>query len=125
LQEYFELATRPQNGGYQFLILDGHGSYLILEFQNFCFQNKIILLYLLPHILHLLQPLDITIFSPLKHYFRCAVEKRLQTGVLRFLKTEFLETYKKIHSQVLTAKNIKAGFQKAGLVPFDPQKALE
>jgi DDE superfamily endonuclease len=125
LQEYFELATRPQNGRYRFLILDGHGSHLTPEFQDFCFQNKIILLCLPPHTSYLLQPLDIAVFSPLKHYFHHAVEKRLRTGTLRFPKTEFLETYEKIRPQALIVKNIKAEFWKAGLVPFDPQKALE
>jgi hypothetical protein len=65
------------------------------------------------------------VFSPLKYYFYWAVERRLRIGALRFPKTEFLETYTKIRSQALTTKNIKAGFRKAGLVPFNPKKALE
>ena len=73
----------------------------------------------------MLQPLDIAVFSPLKHYFRRAVEKQLRIGVQRFPKAEFLETYSKIRPQALTQKNIKSGFRKAGLVPFDPKKALE
>ena len=123
--QYFELATRPQNGGYRFLILDGHGSHLTPDFQDFCTQYKIVLLCLPPHTSHMLQPLDIAVFSPFKHYFRRAIERRLQAGALKFPKTEFLETYQKVRPQALTEKNIKSGFRKAGLVPFNPQKALE
>ena len=73
----------------------------------------------------MLQPFDITIFSLLKHYFCCTIEKQLWTITLRFLKTEFLETYEKIRLQSLTVKNIKTEFQKAGLIPYDPKKALK
>jgi hypothetical protein len=73
----------------------------------------------------MLQPLALAVFSPLKHYFRRAVEKRLRIGVQRFPKAEFIETYSKIRPKALTQKNIKSGFRKAGLVPFDPKKALE
>ena len=70
LQEHFELATRLKNGGHQFFILDDHGSYLILEFQDFYKQYKIVLLCLPSHTSHILQPLDFVVFLPLKHCFR-------------------------------------------------------
>ena len=73
----------------------------------------------------MLQPLDVAVFGPLKHYFRCAVEKRLRTGASRFPKTEFVQTYSEIRLQAITERNIKAGFKKTGLVPFDPQKAIQ
>jgi DDE superfamily endonuclease len=123
LQDHFEPATRTN--GYRFLILDGHGSHIAPEFQDFCEQYRIVLLCLPAHTSHMLQPLDIAVFSPLKHYFRRTVEKRLRAGALKFPKTEFLETYQVIRPQAITEKNIKSGFRKASLVPFNPTKALE
>ena len=64
-------------------------------------------------------------FSPLKHYFYRAIERRLRTGASRFPKTEFLQTYTAIRPQALTEINIKSGFKKAGLIPFNPDKAIE
>jgi DDE superfamily endonuclease len=123
--EYFELTTRSQDNRYRFLILDGHGSYLTPEFQDFCSQHKIILLCLPLYTLYILQPLNIAIFSPLKYYFSRTIERRLQAGAMNFLKAEFLETYQKVHPQAFTMKNIKSGFRNAGLVPFNPKQALE
>ena len=57
----------PKNHTQQHLfIMDGHNSHIIANFIAFCMEYLINLLILLPHILHLLQPLDINIFAPLK-----------------------------------------------------------
>lgn len=77
------------------------------------------------HTPHMLQSLDIAVFALLKHYFRGAVERRLLARGLQFPKAEFLETYSRIRPQAITQKNIKSGFRKAGLVPFNSRKALE
>jgi 4-hydroxybenzoate polyprenyltransferase len=52
------------------LILDGHGSHETTDFMWECFQNNIHLLFLPPHTSHVLQPLDLSVFSPLKHAYR-------------------------------------------------------
>jgi hypothetical protein len=48
------------------LLMDGHGSHITTEFMWQCFQNNILLLYLPPHCSHVLQPLDLGVFSSLK-----------------------------------------------------------
>ena len=48
------------------LILNNHVSHISLETYNFCRQNGIIMLSLVPHTSHRLQPLDVTFFRPLK-----------------------------------------------------------
>ena len=48
------------------LICDGHDSHISVAFIYHCMQNDIILLLLLPHSSHLMQPLDISVFGPLK-----------------------------------------------------------
>ena len=51
---------------YQFLIVNSHTSYILIKFVIFTQKYKIICLYLPLHLIHLLQTLDISIFSPLK-----------------------------------------------------------
>ena len=48
------------------LILDGHGSHAHVEFMWECKQNDVELLFLPAHSSHVLQPLDLGTFSPLK-----------------------------------------------------------
>ncbi|KAH9227612.1 hypothetical protein K456DRAFT_1927911 [Colletotrichum gloeosporioides 23] len=48
------------------LIINGHESYLSAEFNNYCKQNAIITISMPLHLSHLLQLLDIALYSPLK-----------------------------------------------------------
>jgi 4-hydroxybenzoate polyprenyltransferase len=48
------------------LILDGHGSHETTNFMFLCYQHNIYLLFLPPHSSHVLQPLDLSVFSSLK-----------------------------------------------------------
>ena len=67
LQGMFEKHTASQTAGrYRLLILDGHSSHATANFDHFCMERRIIPLYMPPHSSHLLQPLDISCFGPLK-----------------------------------------------------------
>jgi hypothetical protein len=90
-----------------------------------CFQNNIHLLFLPPHTSHVLQPLDLSVFSPLKHAYR----KRL--GALALLndstpigKQNFLNYYKLARIDALTATNCKQGWSASGLWPVQMSKPL-
>ena len=65
--KHFEAFTKPFTVGvYQLLILDGHGSHITLEFDQYCKVYYIIILCMLAHSSYLLQPLDVSCFSLLK-----------------------------------------------------------
>jgi hypothetical protein len=59
---HFHKYARPI-GVYRLLLLDGHGSYATFRFKALANNYKIILLYLLAHTTHRLQPLDVGIFG--------------------------------------------------------------
>ena len=62
------------------LIIDGHSSYVNLKFVQFCEDYKIISICLLPHLIHLLQPLDLMIFLQLKRLYLSKVNKYITRG---------------------------------------------
>lgn len=49
------------------LFVDGHKSHLTPGVSDFCKENQIILLALLPNTKHILQPADVSVFKPLKN----------------------------------------------------------
>jgi hypothetical protein len=57
-------------GSRRLLILDGHESHKSLAFQDLCEQNRIITLCMPPHASHILQPLDVGCFAPLKQAYK-------------------------------------------------------
>ncbi|USP79999.1 uncharacterized protein yc1106_07273 [Curvularia clavata] len=68
--KHFNQHTAARIAGvYRLIILDGHSSHATPEFDQYCADNKIITLYMPPHTSHLLQPLDISCYSPLKRAY--------------------------------------------------------
>ena len=80
-------------GKYRLLILDGYGSYLTLKFDEICSQNYVILICILPHLLYLLQPLNIGCFTILKRAYRKCVENVMRTGQNHINKLDFLNAF--------------------------------
>ncbi|RPB02209.1 hypothetical protein L873DRAFT_1674099, partial [Choiromyces venosus 120613-1] len=55
-------------GAFCLLLLDGYGSHCTREFISYCSEKKIIPFCLPPHTILILQPLDVVVFQPLKHF---------------------------------------------------------
>ncbi|PWW79434.1 CENP-B protein, partial [Tuber magnatum] len=91
LREIFDIETRVRAGNkYRLLILDGNNSHFNWEFFDFCLNTKIISLYLPAHSTHLLQPLDMGLFSPLQCYYSNGLNEFIQKGHAGMNKEEFL-----------------------------------
>jgi hypothetical protein len=110
---------------YRLLILDGHGSHHTKEFIGYCEEDKIVPFALPPHLTHLLQPLDVVVFQPLKHYHAKALDVMIRDGVVNVSKLEFLSLIEGVRRQAFTAKTIKSAFKKTGIWPFDPDLVIK
>ena len=90
-----------------------------------CFSNNIYLVYLPPHSSHVLQPLDLAVFSSLKTAYRKYVgDRSLYTHSTPIGKRYFLKCYYKARIDALTARNIKSGWRASGLWPVNSGKPL-
>ena len=126
LQKCFHLETElTRKGEYRMLLVDGHASHITTQAIQFCIDKKIILLCLPAHLTHILQPLDVGIFSPLATAYKLGV---LHNGELvanyHVDKVEFLEIYQRARRMAITPKNIESAWAKTGLLPFNPQLIL-
>ena len=123
--KHFNQHTAARTAGvYRLLILDGHSSHATPEFDQYCAENKIITLCMPPHTSHLLQPLDMSCYSPLKRAYGREVEELARHGVYHIDKIDFLAAYTRIRPIVFTQQNIQAGFRATGLVPPCPDRVL-
>jgi hypothetical protein len=111
-------------GARQLLILDGHESHQSLEFQELCKENNIYTLCMPPHSSHLLQPLDVGCFSPLKRAYSREVEALIRHYINHITKLEFLPAFKAAFDRSFTSANICSAFRGAGLVPLQPDVVL-
>lgn len=125
LRRVFDPQSRTKaNGEYRLLVCDGHDSHISGSFIAYCIQNKIALLILPPHTSHILQPLDISIFGPLKKRLTAALQPLSQAQLVRIQKIEWLEAYKQARLEACTAQNIKSAWRGSGMIPFNPIRAL-
>ena len=83
------------------------------------------MLFLLLYTLYVLYPLDLSVFSSLKHTY----QKRL--GIIAFLndlslikKQNFIKCYKKAQEDALTPTNYRQGWSASGLWPVRMSKPL-
>jgi hypothetical protein len=68
--KHFDAHTKARQGGvYRLVILDGHESHVNQNFKDYCLENKIITLCMPAHSSHILQPLDVVCFAPLKQKY--------------------------------------------------------
>jgi hypothetical protein len=77
-----------------------------------------------PHSSYLLQPLDVSCFSPLKRAYSREVESLIRHHINHITKLEFLPAFKAAFNRSFTLTNIGSAFQGAGLVPHCPDAAL-
>ena len=76
------------------------------------------------HLSHLLQPLNVACFSPLKRMYSNKISALARNHIYYINKETFLPAFKAAFSQVFTAENACAGFRGARLVPFNPDAVL-
>ncbi len=94
----------------QLFIVDSHGNYIINDFIYVCFNFNIYLFFLLSYTLYILQLFDLSIFGPIKVYYRTAIGNFIyQSDDCPIDKRNFLKCYFKTRQRSLNEKNILAG----------------
>ena len=84
---------------------------------------------LTPNSTHLLQPLDVAFYGPLKKKWRSILDEWKASGkkTSRTLsKDVFPGLLQKLNDSLVNkVENLKSGFRKSGIHPFNPQKVLK
>ncbi|KAF4921140.1 Jerky protein-like protein-like [Colletotrichum fructicola] len=126
LQRVFLPQTKPSEPTQaRLLILDGHGSHTTTDFMWLCYTYNVHLLFLPPHTSHVLQPLDQSVFGPVKSAYRKELGHLTQWNDSTVVgKRLFISCYQKARLAGLTVSNIKVGWKYTGLWPIAIAKPL-
>jgi hypothetical protein len=76
------------------------------------------------HTSHLLQPLDVGCFGPLKKAYGLQIDQLMRNYINHISKIDFLPAFRAAFDAAITLKNICRGFQGTGLIPFDPESII-
>ena len=107
------------------LIVDGYSSHISIEFIEFCLTVNIIAYCLPPHSTHLLQPFDVSLFSPLQKAYGKQMNYLVQFGNVIINKGNFLPILVAARKATYTPKNIFGTWCSAGVIPHNPQHVLD
>lgn len=124
LKHFNQRTKRRSTGAWRLLLLDGHGSHATKEFIQYAEQQKIQLYALPAHTTHLLQPLDVGCFQPLKWYHGRCLEWASRTGSRDINKADFIATIEEIRRLTFTRSTIQSGWRRTGLSPWAPEVVL-
>jgi hypothetical protein len=123
--KHFDAHTKERTvGTHRLLVIDGHDSHDSLDFQRYYKDNKIITICMPRHSSHLLQPLDVGCFAPLKKAYGRQAENLMRNRITHITKPEFLLCFKAAYKAAFTPSNIQGGFRGADLVSFDPKRVI-
>lgn len=102
------------------LLLDGHSSHYEPVSVEMAQKEDIILFCLPPHTTQDSQPLDTSVFGPLKRHWSdvCHDYQQKNPGVV-LTKFNFNKVFSKAWLRALTPSNIVSGFKKCGVHPFN------
>ena len=104
-------SARCQRGIWRLLLLDGYGLHHTLEFITYCEEHRIIPFGLPSHSTHFLQPLDVVVFQPYKHWHAEAVDRSARLGCSDYNKLEFFSDFEWFRRQALSLSTIKSAFE--------------
>ena len=96
-----------------------------MEFIQFFWDHDIIPFGLPANLTHLLQPLDVVVFQPFKHYHAQALDFLVRDGITQITKLEFLGFIQQIRKQAFKESTIRSAFKKTGIIPFNPNIILD
>ena len=121
LKKLFVPHAKPTAENPVLLLVDGHSFHCTCEVIEAARENHVVLLALAPHTTHLCQPLDVCVYKA----FKVALSKLVRLG--QSLRGDFWVTKTNVprmirapFEQSMSITNIKSGFRKCGIHPFDP-----
>jgi len=102
------------------LLLDGHSTHYQPEVIRYARSNKVLILCLPPHTTHEAQPLDCTVFSPLKTQWRAVCHDFFQANPGQVItKFNFVSLFVEAWSKAVTPSNLISGFRTCGIYPVN------
>jgi hypothetical protein len=119
--EWLQHFQKHRSPGKCPLILDGHASHSFLKCLDYFRDNGIEMLCLPPHTTHVLQPLDRTVFKPIKTCYHQAEKNFLHNNPNAVItKFQFGKHFSEAWNKGATVGNAAKGFECTGMFPLKP-----
>ncbi|CAB3251787.1 unnamed protein product [Arctia plantaginis] len=116
---HFAKYAKPTPTSPVLLLLDNHESHISVPVLDFCKESGIVLLTFPPHCSHKLQPLDLTVYGPLKNYYTAITDWLVCNPGITVSIYEIPKLATVSIPLAFKPQNIQKGFEKPGIWPFN------
>ena len=110
---------------WRILLLDGHITHCKEDFVIHCHENHIVPFQFPSHLTHVLQPLDVGVFRPWKHYHNKAIHRALHSLDTEYTLSSFFRDLSSIREETFQPYTIKNAFLQSGMFPVSCKMALK
>ena len=118
---HFISVVKPTQSRKVILILDGHSSHKTLAAVELARNSGVVMISLPPHTTHRVQPLDRTVFGPLKAHYNGECDKWMVSHVgQRISQYDIASLFGKAYLKTATMDKAISGFECTGLWPYNP-----
>ena len=107
------------------LLIDRYSSHIDKDFTIKATSYNIYLCLFPGHLTYILQPLDIGVFQPYKHWHKKAVQYIMRDLDLDYNMASFMRNLRDIRIETFKAGTIYSAFRKAGIWPINCKTALD
>ena len=116
----FVAHVRPSPTDKVILLLDNHVSHLSVDVLQFAKDNGVVMVSFPPHCSNKLQPLDRSVYGPLKRYYNVACDDWIVSYKARTMTIYDVPAMVGLaYPKAMTPANIQAGFKVFGISPFN------
>jgi hypothetical protein len=120
LHHFIKHSDAGPNAEWKLLLMDNHRSHETGEFIQLANLNHILPFPLIAHTSHYMQPLDVGIFQPYKHWQDTKLNEAIALLDVEYHLKSFLRDLTWIREQTFKRETIKNAFRKSGMYPPDP-----
>ncbi len=105
--------------------MNNHESHETADFVKLANDNHILPYPLIPHLTHCMQPLDVGVFQPYKHWHDRAIQDALAKLSFEYNIQFFLRDLPTIRANTFKKRTIRHAFRKSGMWPIDIKQCLK
>jgi len=118
--EHFQRYVSSSTSHKILLLLDNHSSHISIQALDFCYENGIVVLSFPPHCSHKLQPLDRSVYGPLKKAVNASCDAWMRSNPGKTMTIYNIPSIVATSlPMALTSNNIQAGFRCTGIFPYN------
>jgi hypothetical protein len=125
MKHFIQHTNSGPDKHWKILLMDGHKTHDYPEFVLLADANNIEIIYFPSHLTHILQPLDVAVFRPWKHYHNQAIMNALRSLDFEYTISSFFRDLRDIRENTFKASTIKNAFQESGMWPVSCDAALK